>query len=87
MIRPWAPAVTLESNGEPAFTFSPAVSMSAHCDTQEEVDRLWTALAEGGGHGQCGRLTDRFGVSWQVVPRQRLSHWKRPSRDADGKLW
>ena len=69
-------------NGGPAFKFSPAVSMVAYCDTQEEVDRLWTALAEGGGHGQCGWLTDRFGVWWQVVPRQLLPLLDAPDRAA-----
>jgi len=56
-------------NGGPVFTFSPAISLVAHCDTQEELDVLWRSLSEGGQEGQCGWLTDRYGVSWQVVPR------------------
>ncbi len=59
----------LALDGGPEFTFSPAISFIAHCDTQEEVDELWQKLTDGGQEGQCGWLTDRFGVSWQVVPR------------------
>ena len=59
----------LALDGGPEFTFTPAVSLIAHCDTQEEVDELWQKLTDGGQEGQCGWLTDRFGVSWQVVPR------------------
>jgi predicted 3-demethylubiquinone-9 3-methyltransferase (glyoxalase superfamily) len=59
-------------NGGPNFKFSPAISLVAHCDTQEEVDTLWRKLSEGGQAGQCGWLTDRYGVSWQVVPRALL---------------
>ncbi|MGH9784045.1 MAG: VOC family protein [Terriglobia bacterium] len=55
-------------NGGPHFTFSPAVSFLVNCETQEEVDRLWEKLCEGGEPGQCGWLKDRFGVSWQIVP-------------------
>jgi predicted 3-demethylubiquinone-9 3-methyltransferase (glyoxalase superfamily) len=55
-------------NGGPQFTFSPAISFFVKCETQAEVDALWNALLEDGTPQQCGWLTDRFGVSWQVVP-------------------
>jgi predicted 3-demethylubiquinone-9 3-methyltransferase (glyoxalase superfamily) len=55
-------------NGGPEYTLSPAASLVAQCATQAEVDRLWDALCEGGTPVQCGWLTDRFGVSWQVIP-------------------
>lgn len=56
-------------NGGPHFTLSEATSFILHCDTQEEIDRYWDGLVAGGGqHSQCGWLTDRFGVTWQVVP-------------------
>lgn len=58
----------LALNGGPVFTHSPAISMVAHARDQTELDRLWDALLEGGQPSQCGWLTDRFGVSWQVVP-------------------
>jgi predicted 3-demethylubiquinone-9 3-methyltransferase (glyoxalase superfamily) len=56
-------------NGGPHYSLSPAVSITVHVDTQPEVDRLWTALLEGGTESRCGWLTDRFGVSWQIIPR------------------
>lgn len=55
-------------NGGPEFTFSEAISFVVHCKDQDEVDRLWAQLTEGGAPGQCGWLTDRFGLSWQITP-------------------
>jgi predicted 3-demethylubiquinone-9 3-methyltransferase (glyoxalase superfamily) len=56
-------------NGGPDFTFNEAISLEVTCDDQEEVDRYWNALTEGGEPGPCGWLKDRFGLSWQIVPR------------------
>jgi predicted 3-demethylubiquinone-9 3-methyltransferase (glyoxalase superfamily) len=55
-------------NGGPVFTFSPAISFVVNCETQEEVDKLWEKLSEGGEIEQCGWLRDKYGVSWQIVP-------------------
>jgi len=60
----------LALNGGPQFTFNEAVSFQIHCDDQEEVDYYWTKLTEGGGQpGSCGWLKDKYGVSWQVIPK------------------
>lgn len=57
-------------NGGPEFLFTEAVSFTIDCEDQAEVDRFWDALIEGGGSpSQCGWLKDRFGVSWQVIPK------------------
>jgi predicted 3-demethylubiquinone-9 3-methyltransferase (glyoxalase superfamily) len=55
-------------NGGPEFTFSPAISFVVDCKTQQEVDDLWERLSQGGKKQQCGWLTDKYGVSWQIVP-------------------
>ena len=57
-------------NGGPHFTFTEAISLQIDCDDQDEVDHYWQALGEGGEYSQCGWLKDRYGLSWQVVPRQ-----------------
>lgn len=58
-------------NGGPQYTHSHAISFQVFCDTQEEVDRLWDALvSDGGEESMCGWCSDRFGVSWQVIPRR-----------------
>ena len=75
-------AVTVLTAG-PAFTLDEAFSFVLAVDTQEEVDHYWDVLATGGGsHGPCGWLKDRFGVSWQVVPRALDDIMGRP--DAAG---
>jgi predicted 3-demethylubiquinone-9 3-methyltransferase (glyoxalase superfamily) len=56
-------------NGGPHFKFNEAVSFQVHCETQEEIDYFWSRLAEGGEEGPCGWLKDRYGLSWQVVPK------------------
>jgi len=61
-------------NGGSHEEFNNAISLSVPCDEQSEVDRLWTALIEGGGRPiQCGWLKDRYGVSWQIVPKRMIA--------------
>lgn len=56
-------------NGGPRFTFNEAISLFVDCETQEEVDQLWAKLTEGGEEGPCGWLKDRYGLSWQIIPK------------------
>ena len=56
-------------NGGPQFKFSEAFSLQVFCDTQQEIDRYWTELSRGGSEGPCGWLKDKFGLSWQVIPK------------------
>jgi predicted 3-demethylubiquinone-9 3-methyltransferase (glyoxalase superfamily) len=56
-------------NGGPQFPFTEAISLSVDCETQAEVDALWSKLSAGGSESQCGWLKDKFGLSWQIVPR------------------
>ena len=55
-------------NGGPEFKFTEAISLLVNCETQEEVDKFWDKLSEGGEEEQCGWLKDRYGLSWQIVP-------------------
>lgn len=56
-------------NGRVEFTFNEAVSFVVECDTQEEIDYFWSKLTTGGSESMCGWLKDKYGVSWQIVPR------------------
>jgi predicted 3-demethylubiquinone-9 3-methyltransferase (glyoxalase superfamily) len=67
----------LALNGGPSFTFTTGVSVVVKCDTQAEIDALWSKLTAGGQESRCGWLVDRFGLSWQIIPRnlgQLLGH-------------
>lgn len=58
-------------NGGPQFPFTEAISLLVNCEDQQEVDELWSKLtADGGQESQCGWLKDKFGVSWQIIPKQ-----------------
>lgn len=69
-------------NGGPHFKFTEAISLVVNCETQEEVDEMWEKLSAGGQPGQCGWLKDRYGLSWQVVPKGlgALLEGKDPAR-------
>jgi predicted 3-demethylubiquinone-9 3-methyltransferase (glyoxalase superfamily) len=56
-------------NGGPMFQFTPAISLFVDCATQEEVDELWKKLSAGGKPDRCGWLKDKFGLSWQIIPK------------------
>lgn len=59
-------------NGGPHFKFTPAISLFVNCETQQEVDELWEKLLAGGRKDRCGWLQDKFGLSWQIIPKQLM---------------
>jgi predicted 3-demethylubiquinone-9 3-methyltransferase (glyoxalase superfamily) len=73
-------------NGGPEFTFNEAISFQVSCESQEEVDRYWSALSEGGEEGPCGWLKDRFGVSWQIIPTALLRLLGDPDREKSQRV-
>ncbi len=75
-------------NGGPVFTFTEAISLQIFCETQDEVDRYWERLTEGGDERaqQCGWLKDRFGVSWQVVPTVLARLMTDPDHEKSGRV-
>lgn len=68
-------------NGGPQFKFTEAISFQIACADQAEVDRLWTALCEGGEESHCGWLKDRWGLSWQIVPTRLHELFADPNPD------
>ncbi|MEA2597145.1 MAG: hypothetical protein QOF01_3614 [Thermomicrobiales bacterium] len=73
-------------NGGPMFKFTEAVSFSIDCGDQEEVDYYWEKLSEGGEEGPCGWLKDRYGLSWQVVPRVLNELLEDPDREKANRV-
>lgn len=66
-------------NGGPHYQLTPAISLFVSCNTQDEIDALWTRFLEAGGtESQCGWLVDRFGLSWQIIPHQLLTLMSDP---------
>jgi predicted 3-demethylubiquinone-9 3-methyltransferase (glyoxalase superfamily) len=57
-------------NGGPVFSFTEAISFFVSCESQAEVDMFWEKLSDGGKPGQCGWITDKYGVTWQIVPEE-----------------
>jgi len=76
----------LALNGGPDFTFNEAISFQVSCETQEDVDRYWSSLSEGGEEGPCGWLKDRFGLSWQIVPTRLTELLGDPDRDKSQRV-
>ncbi len=73
-------------NGGPDFSFNEAVSFVIECEDQAEVDSLWDALtADGGKPGPCGWLKDRYGLSWQIVPKELNRMLEDPDTEAAGR--
>ncbi len=77
----------LALNGGPVFPLTPAVSLCVNCETQDEIDLLWEKLSEGGQKSQCGWVTDRFGLSWQIVPRAVVALFDSPDREASRRAF
>jgi predicted 3-demethylubiquinone-9 3-methyltransferase (glyoxalase superfamily) len=73
-------------NGGPLYHFTPAVSFFVRCKTQQEVDELWDKLVDGGKPVQCGWLTDKFGLSWQIIPDQLGELLSAPDRKRAGSV-
>ena len=73
-------------NGGPMFTFSEAISFVVECADQAEVDYYWDALTKEGEESQCGWLKDKYGVSWQIVPRALNELLRDADREKAGKV-
>jgi predicted 3-demethylubiquinone-9 3-methyltransferase (glyoxalase superfamily) len=65
-------------NGGPQFKFTEAVSLFVDCETQQEVDELWEKLCAGGEPGRCGWLKDKYGLSWQIIPKALMKLMSDP---------
>lgn len=73
-------------NGGPTYTLTEAVSLFVSCDSQDEIDRYWRLLGEGGEYQACGWLKDRYGLSWQIVPSSLGRLMSDPDRARAGRV-
>lgn len=73
-------------NGGPHFRFTPAISLFVNCESQQEVDRLWDELSEGGRKDRCGWLQDRYGLSWQIIPAALMRLMSDPDKQKAGRV-
>ena len=73
-------------NGGPQYTFTPAISLFVHCESQQEVDHYWSKLLDGGEPVACGWLRDRFGVSWQIAPNVLMEMLRDPDREKASRV-
>jgi predicted 3-demethylubiquinone-9 3-methyltransferase (glyoxalase superfamily) len=73
-------------NGGPAFEFTEALSFYVNCDSQQEVDALWDKLSRGGSKSKCGWLKDKFGLSWQIIPKILGEMLSDPNPRKSGKV-
>lgn len=67
-------------NGGPLFQFTPAISFMVECETQQEIDHYWDSLTAGGEESRCGWLKDKFGMSWQIVPKRLKEYLGNPDK-------
>lgn len=72
----------LALNAGPNFPFTEAISLMVDCEDQAEIDELWSKLSAGGSEGPCGWLKDKFGLSWQIAPRDIIQMYTGPDADA-----
>ena len=73
-------------NGGPQFKFTEAISLYVHCETQQEIDRLWDVLSAGGEPQQCGWLKDKYGLSWQIVPLVLVELLQNEDAEKSGRV-
>nr|WKF60317.1 hypothetical protein HUO10_004838 [Paraburkholderia busanensis] len=79
------PFIAMSSSGPDSFNH--AISLMVYCDSQEELDRYWDALLEGGGAPEaCGWLKDRFGVSWQIIPSEQIQMMADPDQEKAARV-
>jgi predicted 3-demethylubiquinone-9 3-methyltransferase (glyoxalase superfamily) len=73
-------------NGGPEYQFTPAISLFVNCESQAEVDELWDRFSEGGTAQQCGWITDKFGLTWQIIPSALGEMLQDPDPQKSGRV-